>query len=51
MYTVIWNDERLEVYEKQFEDLEEAQSFIEIENLPGNVQLYYEDDVRVIRII
>lgn len=34
MYTVTWNDERLEIYEEEFESLEEAHSFLE----------YLEDD-------
>lgn len=49
MYTVVWNNERLEEFEESFEDLMEAQYFME--DLPSNAQLYYEDDVRVRRII
>lgn len=51
MYVVIWHNERWEEFEEQFEDLMEAQTFIEIEDLPSNVQIYYEDDVRVRRIV
>lgn len=49
MYVVIWNDERLQEFEESFEDLSEAQTFME--DLPNNAKLYYEDDVRVRRII
>lgn len=49
MYIVLWNNERLKEFEEQFEDLMEAQTFME--DLPNNAQLYYEDDVRVRRII
>lgn len=49
MYVVMWNNERLEEFEEQFEDLMEAQTFME--DLPANAKLYYEDDVRVRRIV
>lgn len=49
MFVVIWNNERLQEFEKSFEDLYEATCFME--DLPNNAQLYYEDDVRVKRII
>lgn len=49
MWIVIWNNERLEVFEESFEDLSEAQTFME--DLPKNAMLFYEDDVRVKRII
>lgn len=49
MYVVTWNNERLEEFEEQFEDIYEASCFIE--NLPDNAMLFYEDDVRVVRII
>jgi hypothetical protein len=49
MYIVIWRSERLEEFEEEFEDLDEAQTFME--DLPNSAQLYYEDDARVRRII
>lgn len=49
MYTVIWNNERLEEFEEQFEDLYEATCFME--DLPNNAMLFYEDDTRIRRII
>jgi hypothetical protein len=49
MYTVVWNNERLEVFEESFEDIYEATCFME--DLPNNAQLYFEDEVRVERII
>lgn len=49
MWIVIWNDERLQEFEESFEDLLEAQYFME--DLPNNAQLYYEDNARVRRII
>lgn len=49
MFVVMWNDERLEEYEESFEDLYEATCFME--DLPSNAQLYYEDNIRVVRII
>ena len=49
MYIVIWNNERLEEFEESFEDILEAQYFME--DLPNNAKLFREDDVRVERII
>lgn len=49
MYVVMWNNERLEEFEESFEDLCDATYFME--DLPNNAMLFYEDDVRVIRII
>lgn len=49
MYIVIWNNERLEEFEEEFESLDEAQTFME--DLPDSAKLYYEDNVRVRYII
>jgi hypothetical protein len=49
MYVVIWCSERLEEFEEEFEDLMEAQFFME--NLPENAKLFREEDTRVERII
>lgn len=49
MYIVVWNDERLQEFEESFEDIMEAQTFME--DLPNNAMLFYEDDVRIKRII
>lgn len=49
MYVVTWHDERWEVFEEQFENLIEAETFME--DLPCSAQLYYEGDTGVKRII
>ena len=49
MYVVTWHDERWEEFEEQFEDLMEAQCFME--DLPNNAKLFREEDARVERII
>lgn len=49
MYVVVWHDERWEEFEESFEDLMEAQAFME--DLPNSAQLYYENEIRVVRII
>lgn len=49
MYVVTWNNENLEEFEESFEDILEAQYFME--DLPANAKLFYEDDVRVKHII
>lgn len=49
MYIVVWNNERLEEFEESFEDLMEAQCFME--DLPANAKLFRESDARVERII
>lgn len=49
MYVVMWNDERLEEYEESFEDIFEAECFMD--DLPSNAMLFFVDDVRVRHII
>jgi hypothetical protein len=49
MYIVTWNNENLEEFEESFEDILEAQYFME--DLPNNAKLFRENDVRVERII
>ena len=49
MYVVVWNNERLEEFEESFEDILEAQTFME--DLPNNARLFREEDARVERII
>lgn len=49
MYIVVWNNERLEEFEESFEDIYEAECFMD--DLPNNAMLFYEDDVRIRRII
>ena len=49
MYVVTWNNENWEEFEESFEDILEAQCFME--DLPANAMLFREEDGRVERII